>query len=133
MIKRLYIFALAVAVSLIADVCLSHDIHGPKGQLCCNGSSDGQTGDCAPTLAKAEANDVAYLVGGKTWVRVPNDHVTFLPVPGEETQVLPPAGEGLVWGHFCGVVPNAAQASYRSKDIFDGVLVYCAFYPPGSI
>lgn len=120
----------ALGLLAICGAAQSHDIYsgltGPRGGSCCNGSSDGHTGDCAPTLARAEAKDIAYLAEGKTWVRVPTGRVMFMNLPGEEGQVLPPAPEGMVWAHLCAIKSPAADA-------IDGYFVFCAFYPPSGM
>lgn len=115
---------------ILAGPAAPHDIYsgltGPRGGSCCNGSSDGHTGDCAPTLARAERNDIAYLAEGKTWVHVPIARVMFMNLPGEEKQVLPPAPEGMVWAHLCSIKSPAAEA-------IDGYYVFCALYPPSGM
>src|SRR5271170_1378700 len=92
-----------------------HDIyttlHSSGGFPCCNGRNTAEgvsTGDCEPTLAKAQADGVLFFVEGKDLVLVPTDQVQFIPLKGEEGQVHPdvnpPGGIGgeWVWGHFCG-------------------------------
>lgn len=124
-----------VAVALCGGRAWPHDIYSnlenDLGGKCCNGTADGETGDCAPTLARVEGNIVAYHVGGKVWVRVPAEHVRIEPVPGEEMQVHPPAPTGEVWGHFCGVPVNGHFIEVWRQHVFDGWIVYCAFLPPG--
>lgn len=128
----LAVFAL-IGVACIAFGALAHDIYGQllndRGGKCCSGEAD--TGDCAPALAKVEGATVAYLVHGKTWVRVPASRVRYEPIPGEEMQAHAPPPPGLAWGHFCGVPTEGHSTAGWQDSISDGWIVYCAYYPPG--
>ncbi len=129
--------ALALTAALVAAPVLSHDVytslHGKNGQWCCNGDANGVKGDCAPALAKARGDGYDFLVRGKDWVHVPNSRITFLPVPGEETQQLPPAPDNMRWGHFCGKKVTAAYTPLNPDNVMDGYLFFCAFLDPDSM
>jgi hypothetical protein len=104
----------------------AHDIytgvHGKDGQLCCGGS------DCAATSFRERGGQFEFLTREQRWIAIPEERITFLPVPGD-----PPTGD-----------PHRAHLCYRSatdkdrlgpaaSNVFDDIFLYCAFISPGSI
>ena len=116
----------AIAALLLPLPALSHDIysgiHGRNGQLCCGGD------DCFQTIWRERQGRYEFQKRDGLWVELPEDRITFLPIPGE-----PPDGP-----------PNMAHLCYRmandydkggplAASVFGDIFLYCAFIPPGAI
>jgi hypothetical protein len=128
------IFALGLGLSYFGAPilrALPHEIytgvHGRDGQLCCGAD------DCALTVYREAAGAFEFLTRENDWVRVPQERITFLPIPGD-----PPHEDGHA-AHLC---YRAAGQSDRESDAFApeiattttgrALVVYCAFIPPGA-
>ncbi len=137
------VFGLAVLAILWLGVfqpAHAHDIysgvHGKTGNLCCGG--DPITGDCTPAPARARGGFIEFIIHPPSirksysgmadiTISVPDSEVTFLPIPGEEKQSLPPAPVGYVYGHYCG-----RPSTFSAPNVYNEWYTYCSFYPPGS-
>jgi hypothetical protein len=101
----------------------AHDIytgiHGKNGALCCGGT------DCASTFWRERKGHYEFLTRERIWVEIPEDRITFLPIPGE------PADPPPNFAHLC---YRAATESDRlgpaSSSVFDDIFLYCAFIKP---
>lgn len=105
----------------------AHDIysgvHGKGGQLCCGGD------DCRATSYRERGSAYEFLTRENAWVAIPEDRITFLPIPGD-----PPSDDS----HLAHLCYRAATDNDRASDQFKGnvfgpIYLYCAFIPPGSI
>ena len=117
--------ALAVA-PLSVSKANAHDIytgvHGKDGQLCCGGY------DCASTLFRERGGHYEFLTREQHWVTIPQERITFLPVPGD------PPNDNSHHAHLCyRSATDNDMAGPASSNVFDGIFLYCAFIPPGSI
>jgi hypothetical protein len=122
--------ALALLLILIHPA-QAHDIYsGVKGkddQLCCGGS------DCSRTVYRERGGGFEVLSRENHWIEVPQDKITFLPVPGDEID-----GTSHL-AHFCyRESTNADQTAlakrdhlFLSRDGIQSVWHYCTFIPPG--
>ena len=124
--------ALLCVVSGVALVCASffsagaHDIytgvHGKNGQLCCGGS------DCAATSYRERAGEFEFLTREQRWVTIPEDRITFLPIPGDRLD-----GD-THRAHLCyRPATGADRIGSLASNVFGDIYLYCAFIPPGSI
>jgi hypothetical protein len=117
--------------TLTASVC-AHDIysglHGKDLQLCCGGS------DCSTTVYRETAGRFEFLTREGHWIPIPEDRITFLPVPGENNS--PRFGDAH-FGHLCYRAILGNEGPAMKPNIFNGdgqqIYLYCAFIPPGSI
>jgi hypothetical protein len=104
----------------------AHDIytgvHGKNGQLCCGGN------DCAATSYRERGASYEFLTREQRWVAIPQERITFLPVPGD-----PPDGDS----HHAHLCYRSATESDKlgpmATNVFQDIYLYCAFIPPGSI
>ena len=121
-------FAVIVALSLAALPCNAHEIYtgvkGKDGQLCCGGT------DCQATTSEERRGEFYFFTREKTWLRVPEDRITFLPVPGDEDVTTHNHA------HLCYRLAGEHEA--REENVFvddHGVRIYfyCGFIPPGAI
>lgn len=120
---RAAVLSLALAVS---GPAFAHDIYtgltGKTGNLCCGGS------DCAATIYREVDQYYEFLTREKTWVRIPQDRITFLPIPGDQD----------TRDHLAHLCYRPATDFDRSDDnrkasVFGDIYLYCAFIPPGAI
>jgi hypothetical protein len=97
-------------------------LHGRNGQLCCGGN------DCAATVYRERGGRFEFLTREEQWIAIPQERITFLPIPGD-----PPADDS----HHAHLCYRSATDSDRmgssSSNVFEGIFLYCAFIPPGSI
>lgn len=103
----------------------AHDIysgvHGKNGQLCCGGT------DCAATFWRERKGHYEFLTRERTWVEIPEDRITFLPVPGEPDDAPPN------FAHLCyRAATDADRAGPSASSVFDDIFLYCAFIKPGA-
>lgn len=116
-------------VCLLATPALPHEwysgLHGKDGQLCCGAD------DCEPTVFEERHGDFYFYTREKHWVRIPAERITFLPVPGDESDPDPHRA------HLCyrppGVYDNPSSANVFPDDAGGAIYLYCAFVPPGAI
>jgi hypothetical protein len=120
---------LAVALSfawLMPTLARPHDIytgvHGKAGQLCCGGE------DCSATRYRERGGSFEFLTRENEWIAIPNDRITFLPIPGD------PPGDGSHRAHLCyRAATQNDRMTFASSNVFGQIFLYCAFIPPGSI
>jgi hypothetical protein len=120
---------LALGGALVSASCAgvsAHDIytgvHGKNGQLCCGGD------DCAATSYRERGGQYEFLTREQQWIVIPEDRITFLPVPGD-----PPTGDPHR-AHLCYLTAtDNDRLSAGAQNVFDDIFLYCAFIPPGSI
>lgn len=104
----------------------AHDIytglHGKNGQLCCGGD------DCAITIYRETRGTFEFLTREKKWVAIPEERITFLPIPGD------PPSDNSHHAHLCyrQATDDDLNGPY-STNVFGSIYLYCAFIPPGSI
>ena len=122
---------LLVAIALLGwqASALAHEIytgvHGKDMQLCCGGT------DCAATHWKEARGAFAFETREHVWVMIPEDRVTFLPIPGD-----PGPGESdpdpSHYGHLCyRMASDTDMQGPRASSVFGPIFLYCAFIPPG--
>ena len=107
---------------LVVSAGQAHDIYtgvrGKGGQLCCGGN------DCAATIYHEKGSTYEFLTREGRWVVIPQDRITFLPIPGD-----PPSGDSHR-AHLCYRLPIEGDDATNN---FDGIHLYCAFIPPGGV
>lgn len=122
MIRILLVIVFALAV---CEVGWSHDIYtgiyGKDSQLCCG--SD----DCSATVYREQNARYEFLTRENIWVQIPEDRITFLPIPGDDL-----TGDEH-HAHLCYRVASETDKINRPENIFGPIYLYCAFIPPGSI
>lgn len=116
----------ALAIWLATTAAPAHEIylglHGRNGQLCCGGE------DCALTVYREHGGTYEFLTRENEWVALPEDRITFLPIPGD-----PPHDDGHA-AHLCyRTATESDRAGYAKTNVFGSIFLYCAFIPPGSI
>jgi hypothetical protein len=115
--------ALAIAPSSMSS---AHDIytsvHGKNGQLCCGGN------DCAATSYRENGAGFEFKTREGDWVAIPQDRITFLPIPGDQ-----PSSDSH-YGHLCYRQPREADLTGPGAvNVFGPIYLYCAFIPPGGV
>ncbi|MGO8800886.1 MAG: hypothetical protein ACLQE9_18865 [Roseiarcus sp.] len=105
----------------------AHDIysgvHGKNGQLCCGGD------DCAATFYRERGGHFEFLTREQQWIAIPEERITFLPIPGDSDEDIDPHR-----AHLCyRSATNSDRLGPASSNVFDDIFLYCAFIPPGSI
>lgn len=101
-------------------------LHGKNGQLCCGAE------DCEPTVFQERKGDFYFLTREKRWLRVPTERITFLPVPGDESDPDPHRA------HLCYRIASDFDQREYSESVFeddagDKLRFFCGFIPPGAI
>ena len=113
------------ALTLLWRPAAAHDIYtgvyGKNGQLCCGGN------DCAATTYREEGDRYFCLTREKKWVRIPSDRITFLPIPGDKSD------PDTHLAHLCYRLASDVDYTAQGSNVFDGIVLYCAFIPPGAI
>lgn len=110
-----------------ANVCAmayGHDIYigvyDKHGQLCCGGT------DCAATSWRERKGRYEFFTREQTWVDIPEDWITFLPIPGE------PNDAPSDFGHLCyRPATPTDRLGPSSAHVFGDIFVFCAFIKPG--
>lgn len=103
----------------------AHDIYsglrGKGNQLCCGGS------DCNLTIYRERGDFYEFLTRENTWVPLPQDRITFLPVPGDTSNTSHAA-------HLCyRPATDYDRSGDHNQNVFGDIYLYCAFINPGSI
>jgi hypothetical protein len=118
------VFGGALVVAPLSSV-LAHDIytgvHGKNGQLCCGGD------DCAVTSYRERGGQFEFLTREQRWVAIPEERITFLPVPGD------PPNDDSHHAHLC--YRAASDSDMKGpwvSNVYGDIFLYCAFIPPGS-
>lgn len=96
------------------------DIHGKDQQLCCGSS------DCSATSWRERRGRYEFLTRERAWVEIPEDRITFLPVPGE------PADPPPNFAHLCYRSATETDRINHPENVFGDILLYCAFIKPGA-
>ena len=122
---RLSSILAAMFLWLIPLPALPHDIytnvHGRNGQLCCGGD------DCFQTIYREIKGRYEFQKKDGLWVELPEERITFLPIPGE-----PPDGPPNM-AHMCyRVATDYDRMGPSAGSVFDDIFLYCAFIPPGA-
>lgn len=124
----LFMFAIALAVAVFyaaLDKAHGHEIYtgvtGKDGQLCCGGS------DCQATIYREEGSHFYFLTREKHWVEIPQDRITWLPVPGDQDVTTHNHA------HLCYRDATSADKDFQTDDHGMQIHMYCAFIPPGAI
>lgn len=122
---RLAVIAGALALAMVQPAG-SHEIytglHGKNGQLCCGDS------DCALTRYREHGSAYEFLTRENEWVAIPQERITFLPVPGD------PPHDDTHAAHLCyRSATDNDRGGLASSNVFGAIFLYCAFIPPGSI
>jgi hypothetical protein len=115
-----------VLAAALFSAASAHDIytgvHGKNGQLCCGGD------DCAATSFRERGGHYEFLTREQQWISVPQERITFLPIPGD------PPNDDSHHAHLCyRSATDNDRLGPASSNVFDGIFLYCAFIPPGSI
>jgi hypothetical protein len=115
----------ALAVSLCGEAA-AHDIYtgvrSKAGALCCGGN------DCAATSYREQGGRFEFLTREQQWIEIPVERIIFLPIPGD-----PPTNDSH-HAHLCyRSATDFDREGPASTNVFDGIFLYCAFIPPGSI
>jgi hypothetical protein len=103
----------------------AHDIYtgvkGRDGLLCCGGN------DCAATTYREREGRFEFLTREQRWVSIPQERITFLPVPGD------PPTDDTHHAHLCyRAATESDRTGWSASNVFDGIYLYCAFIPPGA-
>ena len=122
-VLRAILFAALVTAPL--QVAKAHDIytgvHDKTGQLCCGGN------DCAATSYRESGGQFELLTRERRWVQIPQDRITFLPIPGDQDSA------DTHRAHLCYRSATDSDRLSNRANVFEDILLYCAFIPPGSI
>lgn len=108
-------------------------VHGKNGQLCCGGN------DCAATTYKLEHGRYLFMTREDAqagdapashphWVEIPEDRITFLPVPGDRIDYSDENHHANLCYRLA--MPSDHQGA-SAANVFDNIFFYCAFVPPG--
>jgi len=103
----------------------AHDIYtrlkGKDGLLCCGGS------DCAATTYRERGGEFEFLTREQQWVTIPEDRITFLPIPGD------PPNDDTHHAHLCyrPALPGD-KVGWSATNVFGDIYLFCAFIPPGA-
>jgi hypothetical protein len=120
-------FAAILIASFIggfAPVEKAHDIYtnlqGKDGTLCCGGN------DCSKTIYRERGGEYEFLTRENEWVRIPQERITFLPVPGDVDN-----GEDHP-AHLCYRRAEDGDRIRAAGNVFGSIYLYCAYINPGS-
>jgi hypothetical protein len=115
----------ALALALLATPVGAHDIYvglHAKGLLCCGGT------DCASTIYREAGSHYEFLTREKVWVSIPEDRITFLPIPGDSDEDADPHR-----AHLCYKLAGSTERAQTPDRVFGPIFLFCAFIPPGAI
>ena len=115
---------LAFAIVLLTWPVFGHDIYtglrSKMGNLCCGGS------DCSATIFRERGGDFEFLTREKEWVKIPEERIIFLPIPGD-----PPSSD-THRAHLCyRRATDDDRAGPNASNVVGPIYLYCAFIPPG--
>jgi hypothetical protein len=116
------------AVLFATTPAISHGIYsgvtGKDGQLCCGAD------DCSATVYRETGGTFEFLTREHTWVEIPSDRITFLPIPGDE---IPPGETHRA--HLCYRPATSLDrvTPYKRANVFGDIYLWCAFIPPGGV
>lgn len=118
----------AVVVFFATFPATGHEIYtgvtGKDGQLCCGAA------DCSATIYRENGGTFEFLTREHTWVEIPSDRITFLPIPGDEV-----AAAEAHRAHLCyRPATNFDRLTpYKRGNVFGDIYLWCAFIPPGGV
>jgi hypothetical protein len=120
----------ALAFLSVSWAAQAHDIytglHGKDKQLCCGGN------DCAVTHFREQADHYEFKTRDGAWVAIPQDRITFLPIPGE--QPVSDDDDDAHRAHLCyRPATEGDKLGAMASNVFGPIYLYCAFIPPGAI
>ena len=82
----------------------------------------------AATVYRERRGGYEFLTREQRWVSIPEDRITFLPVPGD------PPSDDSHHAHLCyRPALDSDREGAGAANVFDGIYLFCAFIPPGSI
>ena len=119
----------AALTAALATPAAAHEwyqgLHGKDGQLCCGAD------DCEPTVFEERRGEFYFYTREKHWLRVPSERITFLPVPGDESDPNPHRA------HLCYRLATPFDSN-RPENVFPddhgvNLYFYCGFIAPGAI
>ena len=117
---------LAIMTFMLSGPAQPHDIysglHGRDAQLCCGNS------DCSATIYREAGAHYEFLTRERQWVAIPQDRITFLPIPGDSDEDAAPNR-----AHICYKLAGPTERAQTPDHVFGDIFLYCAFIPPGSI
>jgi len=117
--------SIATVLMLAATPASAHDIytgvHGKDGALCCGGN------DCAATTYRENGGNFEFLTRENEWVSIPEDRITFLPIPGD------PPSDDSHRAHLCYRNANPGDDPQTTFGTTHPIHLYCVFIPPGAI
>ena len=120
----------AALTAALATPAAAHEwyqgLHGKDGQLCCGAD------DCEPTVFEERRGEFYFYTREKHWLRVPSERITFLPVPGDESDPNPHRAHLCYRGAFPFDVENHPENVF-TDDAGNKLLFFCGFIPPGAI
>ncbi|MDR3464188.1 MAG: hypothetical protein P4L76_17940 [Beijerinckiaceae bacterium] len=100
----------------------AHDIytgiHGKNGFLCCGGN------DCAATTYRESGGDFQFLTRENEWVTIPQERITFLPIPGDAPS------DDSHHAHLCYRPAMDTDDPASTFGTRSPIHLYCAFIPP---
>jgi hypothetical protein len=108
------------------SIAASHDIytgvHDKDNHLCCGGT------DCSATTYREKGGHFEFLTRENEWVTIPEDRITFLPIPGD------PPSDDSHHAHICYRLADSGDlAGAYAHNVFGPIFLYCSFIPPGGI
>ena len=131
-----FVFMIWLAVTAAFAHEIYTGLHDKRGQLCCGGN------DCAVTVYRETGGKFEFLTKEKHWVPVPQELITWLPVPGDN-RANPdyhesPNGDELHRAHMCYRAVGQYDGSGSSaSNVMRGdgqdIYLYCAFIAPGGM
>ena len=69
-----------------------------------------------------------FLTREERWVEIPQDRITFLPIPGDQID------SDTHHAHLCYRPATEGDGpGSTASNVFDDIYLYCAFIPPGTI
>jgi hypothetical protein len=106
--------ALVLALSLawlMPTLARPHDIYtgvyGKDWQPCCGGE------DCSATRYRERGGSFEFLTRENEWIAIPNDRITFVPVPGD------PRSDGNDRAHLCyRAATQSDRMTFAASNVF---------------
>ncbi len=117
---------------VLTNAAVGHDIYtgvfGKQGWPCCGGK------DCAATIYRESGGRFEFLTRENEWIEIPVDHITFLPIAGDNPAIRPVSDERHR-AHLCYFQPYDSNHTPDIGALFSNgretIYLLCAFIPPG--
>jgi len=117
---------------VLTNAALSHDIFtgvfSKQPWPCCGGK------DCAATIYRESGGRFEFLTRENEWIEIPVDHITFLPIAGDDPAIRPVSDERHR-AHLCyfqlydsNHIPDIGAPFSNGRET---IYLLCAFIPPG--